>query len=87
MVIPIATISACLYVVSIRGESATDRARQICERCGLEHDEIDTLIQNVRESGLPRDQALEMYRQTFADSDQVGCEDCAEAVCDAAEVR
>ena len=56
-----------------------------CEDCGLGADEIDQLIDDWRHTTLTRDEALALFRATFErPEDAELCEDCAEAVLDAA---
>ncbi len=69
-------------------ESAKARAHRLCGECGLEADEIDGLIDESSHPTLTREQAMELFYDTFDndDPDPRSCEPCAEAVLDAAGV-
>ena len=65
------------------------RAFRICEACGLEDDEIASLIDVKSRSSLSREQEIELFDSTFKGNYQWAnsemCLPCVEAVLDAAE--
>ena len=74
---------------SLRTESVS--VYVVCEDCGLSAAETDELIEIMRESGKiqTRAELLASYAATFDESPADGsvpCDDCAEAVLDAAGV-
>ncbi len=70
-------------------ETPTQRAYWLCSECGLEVDQIDRLIDDMKHSTLARDQNLELFYGTFDDGDPDPelCKPCVDAVLDAAGAR
>lgn len=70
-------------------ESPTERAFRICRECGLEDNEITSLIETKSRSTLTREREIELYRDTFngddRDTDSELCMPCVEAVLDVVE--
>ena len=72
-------------------ESLTDSVFRICNACGLEESEIDSLIDIKSRSPLTREQEIELYHKTFTGDEPPAnaklCLPCVEAVLDAVENR
>ena len=70
-------------------ESALDLAYRLCDQCGLETDEVDTLIDNVRHDGLTREEHIQLFEETYINPSKLKkardlCIPCVEAVLDMA---
>lgn len=77
-------VLAATIVAVIMKETPLERTHRICQDCGLSDDEIETLIQQVSESGLTPVESVESWKQT-ADPENVElCRDCVDAVIEAA---
>ena len=87
LLMALAAVAAVYTVMYTRPwESAIERAHRLCRVCGLEADEIDGLIANVRHSTLTGEQNLELFDATFEDPSQAElCVPCVEAMLITAE--
>ncbi len=66
-------------------ETLTQRAHRLCDKCGLDDDEIDRLIDEFRDPRLSREQALALFFGTFENPAAAElCMSCVKAVMDAA---
>lgn len=95
----IAIMSAATVVVAgvwafQRGplESPTHRAHRLCTGCGLDVDEVDWLIEEMRLSPMDREGKVRLWEQTYDDPDKLAedrelCMPCVETVLDAAGVE
>lgn len=80
LIVIVMVVLAIGLLTSNQSETPLDRAYRICQDCGLYEPEIDTLIEQIRSSGLTAKEAIEVWKQT-AESDAVElCRDCVEAV-------
>ena len=67
-------------------ESPRDRANRICQACGLNRQEVNRLIDEVRHAMLTGEEKLNLFRAQFDDpSDADLREPCAAAILDAAD--
>lgn len=48
----------------ITAESLSDRAYRLCGQCGLEPDDVDTLIDNSRRAKLTREEQIQLFEAT-----------------------
>lgn len=69
----------------------TDPTIEFCRnQCGLNDEAIEWLVKAFRGSGMTREAAMEMFRQTSLDdgpgADSSLCEPCAHAILDAAGI-
>lgn len=67
-------------------QSLRQKAYRICETCGMSEGEVDGLVSTFAHAAESREALLTLYRQTFDDPAKVDCEDCSEAILDAAKV-
>ena len=74
------------WVTSRPLEASIERAYQLCGECGLAPDEVGRLITGLKGTTLTREQAAELYRDTFEKPEDAElCLPCAEAVAEAAQ--
>ena len=72
------------YINSRPWESPIKRAYRLCGECGLAPDEVGRLITGMKGTTLTREQAVELYRDTFEEPEGAElCMPCAEAVVEA----
>ena len=60
------------------------RAYRTCADCGFSEGETGKLIATIREAGLTREQAMELWRETAEPLAVEECTPCAEAIADVA---
>ena len=60
------------------------RAYRTCAECGFSEGETGLFMATIREAGLSREQAMELWRETAEPLAVEECTECAEAIADAA---
>ena len=88
-------IAVVLLVVGVVNRIPADetplaRAYRVCMRCGLQTDEVSSLVDIMRDSPLSREGLIELWERTYADPDTLDqarelCGPCVDAVLAVAE--
>lgn len=64
-------------------ETYTERAKPICEGCGIGLREVDEMIDGIALSSLEREQAIELWKKTYEGPADRSCLPRVEAIVDA----